>query len=308
MVIIDTIKGDLLNSKKSYICQQCNCHTIKAHGLSKYISDKYFWGDLYQTRPKKSANSTTHPDEPGTIIELEHPTDPSKFHTVLCFMAQWCPGKPKAYQRYSTTYDLPVLNSFKVTRPRLPITGKYTFKDQKKSDMANLFIGRGSITSSTNKYFNVWNKLGTANIGKYTSSDIVFISAEGSRKGRLSLDNNEVNKALDARAIIIADERKSRESSYNLGEREILNLLQSANYIEYPKESGHWFPPNYDDTYQNRKKWFQECLDILDENNYGTVAMPYGIGCGLAGGKWAEYKKMLEECQTKIVLYQLSTA
>ena len=33
--------------------------------------------------------------------------------------------------------------------------------------------------------------------------------------------------------------------------------------------------------------------------------MPYGIGCGLAGGKWCEYKKMIEECKTKIVIYKL---
>jgi hypothetical protein len=33
--------------------------------------------------------------------------------------------------------------------------------------------------------------------------------------------------------------------------------------------------------------------------------MPYKIGCGLAGGNWEIYKKMLEECSTKIVLYSI---
>ena len=165
MVIIKILKGDLLNAKETYICQQCNCVTIKSHGLSKYISDKYNWANPYKIRPKKSENTTSQPDEPGTIVSLEHPDIPEKYPIILCLMGQWCPGKPGIYNKY--------------------------------------------------------------------------------------------------------------------------------------------YPNKYDDTYKNRKKWFQECLDILDEHNYETVAIPYGIGCGLAGGKWNEYKKMLEECNTKIVIYQL---
>ena len=164
MVIVKYIVGDLLGAKETYICQQCNCLTIKPHGLSKSISDKYPWGDPYKIRPKKTANTTSCPDEPGTIIELQHPTDVNK-HTILCLMAQWSPGGRNAYKQY--------------------------------------------------------------------------------------------------------------------------------------------YSNKYDDTYENRKKWFKECLEILDENDYNIVAMPYGIGCGLAGGIWNEYKKMLEECSTNIVLYKL---
>ena len=148
MVIIKTIKGDLLDAKESYICQQCNCVTVKSQGLSKYISEKYSWADPYKIRLEH--------DEPGTIVELKHSSQQDNSHIILCFMAQWCPGKPNAYKKY--------------------------------------------------------------------------------------------------------------------------------------------YSNKYNDTYQNRKKWFQECLDILDENNYDMVAVPYGIGCGLAGGKWCEYKKMLEKC------------
>ena len=162
MVIINTVSGDLLDAKEP-ICQQCNCLTIKPHGLSKYISEKYSWADPYTIRPIKTANTTSSPDEPGTIVEFKNPLSPENI--VLCFMAQWCPGKPYVYKKY------------------------------------------------------------------YSSK--------------------------------------------------------------------------YDDTYINRKKWFQECLDILDKKKYDTVAMPYGIGCGLAGGKWVEYKKMIEECKTKIIIYKL---
>lgn len=300
MVIIENINGDLLNAKQHYICQQCNCMTIKAHGLSKYISNKYPWADPYKIRPKKLNNSTTHPDTPGTIIEFEHPSKPNKYHKILCFMAQWCPGKPNEYTKhYSTTYNLPKLNpDFK--GPKLPNTCKHTDENQQKSDMANLFIGRGSLNSTTYKYFNVWNKLNKANIGKYTSSDIVFISVDNSIKNRLPIDNNEINKALKERVIIIVGNPNSQVNN------ELFKLLQTANYIEFPKKSGYWFPPNYNDSYNNRKIWFKECLDILDEHNYGTIAIPYGIGCGLAGGKWDEYKHMLEECKTKVVIYKLS--
>jgi O-acetyl-ADP-ribose deacetylase (regulator of RNase III) len=165
MVIIDTINGDILDAKETYICHQCNCVTKTSYGLSKSISNKYIWADLYKTRSKNKQN-LQHSDEPGTIIEFQHPTDSNKFHKVICFMSQIGPGKPNAYKKL---------------------------------------------------YLNTYN-----------------------------------------------------------------------------------------DTYENRKKWFQDCLYILDENNYETVAIPYGMGCGLAGGKWDEYIKMLQECRTKIVLYKFS--
>ena len=57
MVIIEIKKGDLLKANESYICQQCNCVTIKSHGLSKSIGDKYSYGDPYKNRPKKTPNT-----------------------------------------------------------------------------------------------------------------------------------------------------------------------------------------------------------------------------------------------------------
>lgn len=48
-----------------------------------------------------------------------------------------------------------------------------------------------------------------------------------------------------------------------------------------------------------RKKWFQYYLVILDHNNLETLAMPYGIEYGLAGGKWEDYKNIIKKCSTK---------
>lgn len=67
-----------------------------------------------------------------------------------------------------------------------------------------------------------------------------------------------------------------------------------------------YYPKTYQDTARNREGWFLECLNILDDEvpKGQVVAMPYCIGCGLAGGKWETYKNMLESCITKIRLYR----
>ena len=52
--------------------------------------------------------------------------------------------------------------------------------------------------------------------------------------------------------------------------------------------------------------YFKKCLQQLDKLKLDTpVAMPFQIGCGLAGGDWTIYKQMLEETTTQIILYKL---
>jgi len=52
------------------------------------------------------------------------------------------------------------------------------------------------------------------------------------------------------------------------------------------------------DTAELRKKWFLACLsdirNYMHENNLKSLAFPYKIGCGLAGGDWKTYLEMLE--------------
>ena len=64
------------------------------------------------------------------------------------------------------------------------------------------------------------------------------------------------------------------------------------------------------DSNQMRIQWFKECLNQIkqiDNIQNKTIAMPYKIGCGLAGGDWQIYEKMLEEFANSekihIVLY-----
>lgn len=64
------------------------------------------------------------------------------------------------------------------------------------------------------------------------------------------------------------------------------------------------------DSKEKRIVWFQSCLDKISFiDNIKSIAMPYNIGCGLAGGDWDTYYKMLviftEEHQIYITLYKI---
>ena len=49
------------------------------------------------------------------------------------------------------------------------------------------------------------------------------------------------------------------------------------------------------DTKEKRLIWFQEALDkIALINDIHSIAIPYRIGCGLAGGNWKEYLDKLK--------------
>lgn len=44
-----------------------------------------------------------------------------------------------------------------------------------------------------------------------------------------------------------------------------------------------------------RLAYFHKCLGtILKINNVESIAFPYMIGCGLAGGDWSKYKQLIE--------------
>lgn len=55
---------------------------------------------------------------------------------------------------------------------------------------------------------------------------------------------------------------------------------------------------------ETRTEWFKMCLDSIPQE-IESVAMPKFIGCGLAGGKWGDYEKILENSRLKITLYEL---
>ena len=115
---------------------------------------------------------------------------------------------------------------------KLTIRNSFGYKDQMKADIANKFIGRGSAASSTNQYAKDFKDM--ANTGHYVSSDVVFISAEGNRTGRLVVDFDEIRKAVSAGATLVTDNPYNRNRAYNTGERDVANFLKTHGYTECP--------------------------------------------------------------------------
>ena len=61
---------------------------------------------------------------------------------------------------------------------------------------------------------------------------------------------------------------------------------------------------------ENREGLFQTCLDRFNPPDGSSVAFPFGIGCGLAGGNWNNYQKMIDTWATnhptiKVLVYKL---
>ncbi len=113
---------------------------------------------------------------------------------------------------------------------RLPVRSHHTAKDQKKADLSNKFIGRGSANSSTNAYRIAYGS--AANSGQYSAYDVVFISAEGNRNNRLDPDFDEIHRAAMKSVIFITDDAANRNRLYNLGERQVAEFLLRIGYVE----------------------------------------------------------------------------
>lgn len=55
-------------------------------------------------------------------------------------------------------------------------------------------------------------------------------------------------------------------------------------------------------------KLFEQCIEKLSkyaEQHNLTVAIPYKIGCGLAGGDWEIVKKLIDKYLSNAVIYKL---
>ena len=117
----------------------------------------------------------------------------------------------------------------------------YLAKDQVKADDCNKFIGQGSSVSSTNSYRLSYGVL--ANCGEYKPNDVVFVSAEGNRRGRLEPPYEELKIACKAEVTFITDILLHRNRQYNVGEREVATFLETQGYWEVDSY-GLWQPPS----------------------------------------------------------------
>ena len=112
---VENRAGDLTTWKEAdAIVQQCNCLTVKPHGLSAQIARKYPWADVYRYRRRQGFRNLAIPadrKEPGTIQILRNPgleivkNSQGESHLVpkkpdvIALYAQWDYGKGGGYNR-----------------------------------------------------------------------------------------------------------------------------------------------------------------------------------------------------------------
>jgi len=116
-------------------------------------------------------------------------------------------------------------------------TNGYRFKDAEKFTNITRFIGRGSLNSSTNAYASA---LAQITAGDYVEGDIIGVSAEGNRRGRVLFDKNEMLKAVNTEGVtFITDDYDNRSRPYNVGERDVMLFLLAHGYRD-PTGTGVW--------------------------------------------------------------------
>jgi hypothetical protein len=109
---INHVNCDLLESHKLYnveiICQQINALSVKGHGLSQSIANKWPWANHYATRKQQGKLNLARMEDrdiPGDLVVcsppvVSTPTDvvsSSKLPYVACIVGQYVMGKPEKY-------------------------------------------------------------------------------------------------------------------------------------------------------------------------------------------------------------------
>jgi O-acetyl-ADP-ribose deacetylase (regulator of RNase III) len=76
----------------------------------------------------------------------------------------------------------------------------------------------------------------------------------------------------------------------------------------YPGSSKAEYPSNVDSVL-SRAKYFEECLDKMAQTPMSSVAFPWQIGCGAAGGNWGTYIDMIygfnDRTEADVTIYKM---
>jgi hypothetical protein len=110
----------------------------------------------------------------------------------------------------------------------------YAKKDIKKFWKCTKLISKG-VKGSSSFYYSRHPK---ANIGNYNEKDIVGISVNGKRFGRLKFDKQQIDEAIKANVCFVTDNPYDRNRDYNIGEREVADYLTKNGYKE--TNPGFW--------------------------------------------------------------------
>lgn len=135
------------------------------------------------------------------------------------------------------------------------LAGGYLKKEQYKSKRATQYIGEGAVNnkgedSSTETFRKLYDEYDIANTGDYTSDDMIWVSTNGRRSGRIAPvvdgklqgEYKNITAAIKAGASFIMDTAEHIDSSnYNLGEVEMASYLTKKGYVRDDK-TGIWTP------------------------------------------------------------------
>jgi hypothetical protein len=131
----------------------------------------------------------------------------------------------------------------------------YLEKEQYKSKRATQYIGKGAVNSkdedsSTERYRKLYDEYDLANTGDYTADDMIWVSTNGNRGGRIKSvidgelqgDYKNITAAIKAGASFIMDTAEHIASNkYNIGEVEMAAYLTKKGYVRDDK-TGIWTP------------------------------------------------------------------
>ena len=87
-------------------------------------------------------------------------------------------------------------------------------------------------------------------------------------------------------------------------ERYVINMLAQL-YPGSPK-----YPDSVKDGFLARQRYFKDCLiKIIKIKDLESIAFPFRIGCGLAGGSWNIYEKLIDifakKAKADVFVYRL---
>lgn len=129
------------------------------------------------------------------------------------------------------------MNIEKILKKGIKEPKGYQLKDIRKFRGCNKLIARGH--GSSGLYAEICED--ACNFGDYDSTDVVGVSVNGKRSGRLPLDKAELRKACEVGAMIIGDNPYDRNRRYNVGEKELETALLELGYEEMDFD-GIWVP------------------------------------------------------------------
>lgn len=120
-------------------------------------------------------------------------------------------------------------------------------KDVLKASCCSWYLGWGSPNSSTEYYRQ--QLIDKANCpDQWNAGDYVFISSEGQRVNRyfpLMMYKKAIQMGKEKMALFVTDSPFHRMRGYNIGERQISDILSEEGFVETAahKDYSLWLPP-----------------------------------------------------------------